>query len=89
MHVHRERLVGVLLAVVHVAQRGGTQHPVGAAVGEQALERGAVGQVERHEARVGVVRPRADRLVAAGPQRAQQGRAHLPRGPDHERAHAF
>jgi hypothetical protein len=34
VHVDREGLVRMLLAVVHVAERGGAQHPVGTQIAE-------------------------------------------------------
>ena len=46
-------------------------------------------EIERHQARSLVMGPGADRLVAPRPEHAQKRRAHLSRGPDHERAHAF
>ena len=85
--VRREGFVRMVLAVVHVAQRGGAQHPVGTRLADKALGRGRIGEVERHESGEGLVGPGADRLVAPRAQHAQQRRAHLSGSSDHQRAH--
>ena len=63
----------MLLAVVHVAQRGGTEHPVGARVSPtSALDRRRVGEVERDEAGE---RPRGPTCPTASWPRARSTRS--------------
>ncbi len=77
----------MLLAVIHVGESGGAEDPVRLDEEDGVLDGAIVGDVERPAPLYRVTGIGARGLVAAGAQGIEEGRAHLARGADDERAH--
>src|SRR5678816_913818 len=77
----------MLLAAVHVGEPGGAEHPVGPRGRDGATDSVVIGDVQMRQIPGRVMAVGTGGVVPPLGKRAEQRRAHLAGGADHERTH--